>query len=79
MVRIRRLSFDEGMRIDLPVPRNSFDPEDNDDVIDEERPIAIPRRRKKKKPRQPDDRRPDRRQRAGDQWHLPREREGEGG
>src|SRR5262245_31520826 len=78
MVRITRLSFDEGMHVDLP-RRGLFD---DDDVAadDDSAPIAPARPRKKRKRRHPDDRRPDRRQRPEGEWPRPQSpREGDRG
>jgi len=35
MVRVTRFSFDDGMRIDYPIPRESFDDDDDDDLVSE--------------------------------------------
>lgn len=67
MVRITRLSFDEGMRVDFPERLDPFgdDDDDRDDEsrVDEAGAAELDRRRRKKLKRlNPDDRRPDRRQ-----------------
>ncbi|MGQ0633053.1 MAG: hypothetical protein ACT4QC_00430 [Planctomycetaceae bacterium] len=69
MVRITRLSFDEGMHVDLP-GQGLFDEEDGAGADDE---APVDRRSGKRKRRRPDDRRPDRRQSAGGEWPRPAE------
>jgi hypothetical protein len=70
MVRITRLSFDDGMDINHPVPRDAFGDDDLDDFIFDEMhsPRTRPPARREPKRIDPDDRRPDRRQLTGEDW-----------
>lgn len=80
MVRETRFSFDDGMNVDYPAQRETFDEDGLDDFIFDERPrskLTHPSRREPKRI-YPDDRRPDRRHLAGGDWQKPNPPEGEG-
>ncbi|HTI50131.1 MAG TPA: hypothetical protein VL475_04240 [Planctomycetaceae bacterium] len=72
MVRETRFSFEDGMNVDFPRPRDSFD-DDLDDLVSEEPlPVKAPRPSRGERSRsRPDDHRPDRRHLAGADWMKP--------
>ena len=82
MVRVTRFSFDDGMRIDYPIPRESFDDDDLDEFVGEgeqETPNASDAPGGHGKRSNPTDRRADRRHLAGGDWlsSAPDKRTGE--
>lgn len=71
MVRQTRFSFDDGMDVNFPPTRDSFD-EIDDDLFGEQTPATAPSKaRKAAKRARPDDHRPDRRHLAGADWTRP--------
>jgi hypothetical protein len=73
MVRETRFSFDDGMNVNFPAPRDSFDDDDLDDFVADGKPAPKTARPSRREPRRahPDDRRPDRRHLAGGDWQKP--------
>lgn len=74
MVRVTRFSFDDGMNVEVPRPRDSFDDdldEIDDPVADDQRQRAPHTGRSRRRRATPDDRRPDRRQVVGEDWERP--------
>lgn len=70
MVRVTRFSFDDGMRIDYPIPRESFD-DDDEDVVNEneqEHSKAPPASRGRSRRSNPTKQKSDRRHLAGADW-----------
>src|SRR5690349_20904213 len=73
MVRFTRFSFDDGMNVNLPAPRDRFEDDDFEEFLFDERPAQeepTPTDRDWKRS-QPIDRRADRRHLAGADWLKP--------
>lgn len=68
MVRFTRFSFDDGMRVDDPIPRESFDDDEFDEVIGEAEQEAPAAPRSRARRSNPAERRGDRRHLAGGDW-----------
>lgn len=80
MVRVTRFSFEDGMNVNEPIPRDHFDEDELEDFAfdDEEVPKARSPQRREPKRVHPGDRRPDRRHVAGGDWAKPAPHESAG-
>jgi hypothetical protein len=74
MVRVTRFSFDDGMNVRYPIPRESFDDDDLDDYAPEDEvreptpTRGAPSSRRRGSRSNPNDRSTDRRHLAGGDW-----------
>ncbi|MSR60334.1 MAG: hypothetical protein EXS05_22285 [Planctomycetaceae bacterium] len=79
MVRVTRFSFEDGMNVNEPIPRETFEDDLDDLITDEQRPLKSPGTpRRQKKRNDPADRRTDRRHAAGGEWTKPTQPEDRG-
>jgi hypothetical protein len=75
MVRVTRFSFEDGMNVDFPCPRDVFDDDPDNSFDDESLSATTPRSSRRGKPwdcaKRPKTHRSDRRHLAGADWMTP--------